>query len=97
MNLLHRAMLHLEEATYHYERASRYLLIYAEEENARLCRTLNSTGQTQEADAPSGTEKRLGDGGATIADVTDRAKVVDIELRRTKARAGIPTELRDIL
>jgi hypothetical protein len=97
MNLLHRAMLHLEEATYHYERASRYLLMYAEENHVGLQRTLYPNGQAEKTDAGSVSEKQLSDGSRPVFDANSRDKIVELELRRTKARAGIPTELRDIL
>lgn len=97
MNTLDRVMLHISEATYHYEKASRILLEYAEAENERLRHALNSTRQTTQTDAPSVNQTRLDDGKGVEPNGADRAKVVDLEFRRSRARDGIPQELRDII
>lgn len=97
MKLINLALLHIEEATYHYERAAMILELAAKEEHDRLRRTLNSDGQATQTDAPSNLQAGLANGTRSILDDAHRSQVAEFELRRTKAREGIPQELRDII
>lgn len=98
MNAHDRAMLHLEEAKYHFNKACKIITELAQDLNhARLRRTPDPVGQVEKTDSPSGVSTRLENGERVEPDGADRAKIVDIELRRARARAGIPNELRDII
>ena len=97
MKLINLALLYIEEATYRYERAARLLELAAKDEHDRLLRTLNPDGQATQTDAPGNLQARLANGARSILDDAHRSEIAEFELRRTKAREGIPQELRDLI
>ena len=97
MRLINLALLHIEEATYHYEQAAKLLELAAKEEHDRLCRTLNPDGQATQTDASIGIKAGLANGARSILDDAHRSEIAEFELRRTKAREGIQQDLRDLI
>lgn len=68
-----------------------------EAENDRLFGTPTSDRQAQKADARCPAEESTYAGLRLVYDAAYRVKTTERDRRRTKARNGIPTELRDIL
>lgn len=78
-------------------KALHYLEKLIEVENDRLQRTLDPKGQTKQADARGSQEERPYHGLRFVCDADERNDAVRDESLREKARAGIPTALRDII
>lgn len=68
-----------------------------EEEHDRLLRTPTSNRQAQETDSRCPAEEPPHTGLRLVYDAAYRGAITERDMRRSKARDGIPFELRDIL
>jgi uncharacterized coiled-coil protein SlyX len=97
MHKLESAMARLNESIDLLNQALDELQHEVENQNDRLQRTLNPNGQDHPTNERCPSEHSPYDGLRLVYDAVKRNRAADAEHRRAKARAGIPTELRDII